>query len=124
VNLHQIVAGAVGAVNPLVPCDLRLSVGYTIMPDGSQAPQYAAFAGVLCQVQELTSRDLRQLDALNIQGSMRSIYLNGQWFGVVRVGARGGDLLTMADGTVWLVTAVLEIWPDWTKISVTLQDGS
>ena len=123
-NLHGIVAGYIGTVNPQVFCDLKLSTGYATAPDGTQVPQYASFTGVLCQVQELTSRDLRQLDGMNIQGSQRSVYLNGHWQGVVRVGARGGDILTMADGTVWLVTAVLELWPDWTKISVTLQDGS
>lgn len=30
----------------------------------------------------------------------------------------------MASGTVWLVAMVLEQWPDWCKLAVTLQDGS
>ena len=122
-NLHQIVAGAIGAVNPLVPATLRLSVGYQTQPDGSQVPLYSTFANVLCQVQALTQADLRQLDGMNIQGSTRTVYLNGSWRGVVRVGARGGDLLTLATGDIYLVTSVLELWPDWTKLGVTLQDG-
>jgi hypothetical protein len=123
-NLHQIVSGAIGTVNPFVPCTLRLSVGYSVAPDGTQVPQYSTFAAVPCQVQELTQRDLRQLDGLNVQGSTKSVYLNGQWRGVVRVGARGGDLLTTPDNLTYLVTAVLEMWPDWSKLAVTLQNGS
>lgn len=123
-NLHGIVAGAIGAINPNVLGTLRMSVGYSIMQDGTQLPQYAEFVGVPCQVQELTSADIKQLDGLNVQGSQLAVYLNGNgWRGVVRVGARGGDLLTLSDGTVWLVTAVLEQWPDWTKIAITLQNG-
>ena len=30
----------------------------------------------------------------------------------------------MTSGAVWLVAIVLEHWPDWTKLAVTLQDGS
>lgn len=121
-NLHSIVAGVIGAVNPLVPCTLQLSTGYVIALDGTQVPNYSTFANVLCQVQELSSKDLAKLDGLNIQGSTRAVYTNGQWQGVVRVGARGGDIMTMADGTVYLITAALEVWPDWTKFAATLQN--
>ena len=30
----------------------------------------------------------------------------------------------MTSGAVWLVATVLEQWPDWCKLAVTLQDGS
>ena len=123
-NLHGIAARYVGAINPLLLCTLQASTGYTTNADGTQVAQYATFANVQCQVQNLTTRDLRQLDGLNIQGSSRAVYLNGNWFAVLRPGQRGGDLLTLPDGTVYLVTAVLELWPDWAKLSVTLQNGS
>jgi len=38
----------------------------------------------------------------------------------VRPLAKGGDLLDFG-GQTWLVTAVLETWPDWCKVGVTLQ---
>jgi hypothetical protein len=32
--------------------------------------------------------------------------------------------VAMTSGAVWLVALVLESWPDWSKLCVTLQDGS
>jgi hypothetical protein len=122
VDLHGIVAGVIDAVNPRVLCTLRVSVGYTVDENLVQQPAYRDAAGVPCQVQDLTSRDLRQLQGLNIQGSERAIYLEGRLDGVVRPDSKGGDLVVMADGTVWLTTAVLEAWPDWCKVSVTRQN--
>jgi hypothetical protein len=75
-------------------------------------------------VQDLSQKDIRQLDALNIQGSQRTVYLNGEVNAVVRFSQSGGDLITTQDGTLWLTTAVLEAWPDWTKIAITLQNGT
>jgi hypothetical protein len=124
VNLHGIVAGAIGAVNPQVGATLRRSTGYSTAADGTRIPLYETFANVTCQVQELTQRDLAQVEGIVNQGSSRAVYLNGRWRGAIRVAAVGGDILQLADGTVWLVTAVPEQWPDWTKLIVTLQDGS
>lgn len=121
-NLHAIVSGAVGAVNPQQMCILQTSAGYTTGPSGKRTPQYAPPAYPMAQVQSLSTGDIRQLDALNIQGSQRKIYLNGSVSAIVRVSKRGGDLVTTPDGSVWLTTAVLEQWPDWCCVSVTLQD--
>lgn len=76
------------------------------------------------QVQPLTFKDIQQLDGLNIQGSQRAIYFDQQIDGIVRADRKGGDLVTTPDGKVWLVTLVLEAWPDWTKVAVTLQNGA
>src|SRR5271155_5526729 len=123
-NLHGIVAGAIGAVNPLRQATLMRSIGYTINPDGTQVPAYQTIGNVTCQVQELTSKDLHQLDGLNLQGSSRAVYLNGDWSGVVRATSQGGDMVQLDDGTIWLVVAIPEKFPDWTKMIITLQDGS
>lgn len=79
---------------------------------------------VTAQVQQLTTRDLRQLDALNIQGSHRKIYVNGSVQAIVRVAQRGGDLIVTQDGRTWLTTQVLEQWVDWCAVSVALQDDT
>lgn len=121
-NLHGIVSGAIGLVNPNVYCTIRMSVGYTTAPDGTQQPKYTVFANVPCQIQSLTYDDLQQVDATNQQGVIKTVYLNGNWSAINRPQQQGGDLLTMSDGTVWLVTQVLESWPDWTKLLVTLQN--
>ena len=83
------------------------------------------YMALIAQVQAMTTHDLRQLDGLNLQGSYKSIYINGGIRGAVRIKARGGDLLTLPDGTQWLVTKVLEPWDltaGWTKALVALQD--
>ena len=121
-DLHGLVAGVIDAVNPRILCTLRRSTGYQVGPGGRQVPTYADTAGVRCQVQDLSIKDLRQLSGLNIQGSERTIYLEGLLEGVVRADAKGGDLVILPDGTVWLVTAALEAWPDWCKVAVTRQN--
>lgn len=121
-NLHQIVSGAIGRVNPFIPATLRQSTGYTTNPDGSRTPTYTDTV-VSIQVQALSTDDLMKVDGLNLQGNKQAVYLGGQWNGVVRVGKQGGDLLRF-NGQTWLAVIVLENWPDWTKLAVVLQDGS
>jgi len=125
-NLHSIVSGAVGAINPLVIATIQQSTGYTEADDGTQVPTYAAPVNVQAQSQPLTFSDLRQLDGLNIQGIKRAIYLTGNWQGLVRTAKKGGDLITLPNGTNWLVVLELENWSDtsgWSKVAVTLQNG-
>lgn len=79
------------------------------------------------QVQALSSRDLRQIEGLNLQGTLRALYINGTLDGAVRPLLKGGDLVTLLDGTVWLVTVVPEPWnltAGWTKAIITLQNDS
>lgn len=49
------------------------------------------------------------------------MYISGMLNGVQRLTQVGGDLITLVDGTLWLTTAVMEQWPDWVRVSVTLQ---
>ncbi len=123
-NLHGIVTGYVNAVNPAVLCTMQMSTGYTIAADGSQVPSYATYIDVPCQIQAASYGDIQKTAGLNIQGTRRSVYINGNWQGLNRSEIKGGDIMTMPDGTVWLVAMVLEHWPDWTKVAVTLQNGS
>jgi len=120
-DLLAITTPAIGVVNPRVPMSLEVSTGNSISSDGTQVPTYADAVTVMAEIQPLTSNDLRQLDALNIQGSFQAIYIEGQTSGIVRAENKGGDLITDQSGKVWLVTMVLESWPDWCKVAVTLQ---
>lgn len=133
-NLHAIVAGAIGAVNPFIGATRRRSAGYSTNADGSRVPQWTNLP-VSLQVQALTYTDITKLDALNIQGARRAIYTNGSVFGLIRVGQKGGDLIVFAPGTlpegdIWLAAHVLETWndgagnPAFVKVAITLQDGS
>jgi hypothetical protein len=121
-NLHGIVSGMIGAVNPNQSAQLRVCTGYTTGTAGRRVPVYAPDAQVTAQVQDLSQRDVSFLDSLNIQGSQKVMYLSGAVSGMNRPGGKGGDLVTLGTQT-WLVTAVLEQWPDWAKVSVTLQNG-
>lgn len=128
-NLAAVANGVITVVNPNFPATLYVSTGNTVV-DHVQTPTYAAY-GIAAQVQPLSSGDLRQLDALNIQGAQKAIYLNGAALGVVRVQTRGGDLIvfpsgTLPEGNTWLVVASLEQWQGatWAKVAVELQDDS
>ena len=127
-NMHGIVAGAVGAINPLITASVQISTGYSTSSDGNQVPSYATPVNYQVQVQALAFKDIQQLDALNIQGERRAVYVPAQLAGVIRVDQKGGDLLTFAEypggpSHTWLVAVVLETWPDWVKVAVTLQDS-
>lgn len=126
-NLHGIVSGAIGTVNPPVSGTIKVSTGYTIDATFKQVPAYTTLTGIQMQVQALTYKDLQQLDGLNLNGTRRAIYVNGKFDGVVRPQLKGGDLFVIASGVnagTWLCAQVLECWPDWCKCAVTLQNGS
>jgi hypothetical protein len=126
-NLSGIVGNYVAAVNPWVTASIQASQGYATSPDGDRQPAYASPVSVQVQMQAMTYRDLVQVDGLNINGEKRAMYINGTWEGIARPDGRGGDLVTLGDGSVWLIVCVLENWgfqDGWTKVAVVKQNGS
>jgi hypothetical protein len=82
---------------------------------------------IVAQVQALSGSDLRHMDALNLQGSHRSLYASVDLRSGVRVKIRGGDLVILPSGSTWLVNQGVEPWyssAGWVKCVITLQDGS
>jgi hypothetical protein len=82
---------------------------------------------IVAQVQAMSGGDLRHTDALNLQGSHRVLYASLDIRGIVRVTLRGGDLVVLPDGSVWLVQQSVEPWyssAGWVKCLITAQDGS
>ncbi len=122
-NLHALASGAIAAVNPFVTVSIQQSTGYTTASDGTRTPTFPTPSGS-AQVQPLSFSDIQHADALNLQGSRRKVYVNGAMNGLVRFQMKGGDLVTLPDGSVWIVAFVSEQWPDWVSAVVTLQDGS
>lgn len=123
-NLHGIVAPAIGAVNPFVVASMQVSTGYTTNPDGSRIPTHNTVTGSV-QVQALTFKDLTQLDGVNMNGEARAIYFYGEFNGVLRARQKGGDIVTLTDGPNagnWLIVQMLETWHDWCKAAVVLQN--
>ena len=121
-NLHAIVTPLISTVNPPTPGTVRVSTGYTTADDGSQVPTYAPPAPVTMQVQALSTKELAHTDSLNLQGTLRAVYVNGAFEGENRRAGKGGDLFTFA-GNDWLVVTVLEPWDNdgWCKLVVQLQ---
>lgn len=125
-NLHGLVRGVITSVNPDVQVGYWKSNGYTQDATFKQVPSYAHSVQIPAQVQALSGKDLRHEALQNIQGVVRAVYLYGNVQGVVRADMKGGDMFGFAQvpgGTVqyWKVVAVLETWPDWCKVAVTLQ---
>lgn len=127
-NLRATANSVTRVINPNYPATLFISTGNTVGPDFKQVPTYDTIP-IIAQVQPLSSKDLRQLDALNIQGADKSIYLNGAALGVNRIKQRGGDIIVfqegaLPEGNTYLILANLEQWQGatWAHVAVVLQD--
>jgi hypothetical protein len=123
-DLRGLANGVSSTVNPNQTVRVSRSTGYTIGAGRKQVPSYATPVEGPGQVQALDGKDLQQLDGLNVQGTIRAIYLRGALAGVIRPDGTGGDLVETADGQTWLVVKVLESWPTWTKAAIVLQGGA
>ena len=124
-DLHGIVRGAITSVNPDIYASLRRSIGYVTDAAGKQVPQYVTLGGMI-QVQGVSAKDLEHIDNLNIQGVLRTVYIRGNWAGVVRVDQKGGDIMKFpqipgAAVQDWRVIHVKETWPNWCSVIVNLQ---
>ena len=130
-NLHAIAAPYIHMVNPLQAITVRISDGYTTADDGTRTPLYAADYTARAQIQAMSSRDLRQVEGLNLQGTLSAIYLLGDIEGGVRLAVKGGDILVFPNGDIYLVVIALENWgasyspaEQWSKVAAQLQNGS
>lgn len=119
-DLRGIANGVSSTVNPNKTVTVLRSTGYTIGAGRKQVPSYAAPITGPAQIQALDGKDLKQLDGLNIQGTIRAIYMRGALAGVIRADQVGGDIVQI-DGQNWLIVKVLESWPNWTKAAIALQ---
>lgn len=117
-------------VNPNIIVTWRASNGFSIGTAGKQQPQYLTGVTGPAQVQALDNSDLKQIEGLNISGSIRALYMRGNLAAVIRADSKGGDQIIIGAqrgapallvGT-WLTSKVLESWPDWTKIVIVKQN--
>jgi len=126
INVRAAANAAIQVVNPDLTGTYYASNGYTINAASKQIPAYATGVAMALQLQAVTAQDLKHLEGLNIQGVLRSVHMRGNTQGVVRIAAKGGDLLYFPEvpgGTsrIWLVVKVLETWSDWSHVIVNLQ---
>jgi hypothetical protein len=125
INVRGMANAAIQVVNDNQTITLERSAGYTTAPGGKRTPAYDTFSGE-AQIQALGPKDLQHVANLNLQDVSRKVYLYGNWMGVVRADAKGGDLLTFPQvpgGTnqKWKVVTVFETWATWCAVGVVLQ---
>jgi hypothetical protein len=130
-NLHAAVRGPIQALNADISGWWYQSNGTgPESPDGTQNAAYLPALSVLLQVQPPSARDLKFIDYLQLQGVIRSVWMFSNPQGIVRVSAKGGDLLLFpqwagAVNDTWLVARPDEGWNvdsgGWTKLYAVLQ---
>lgn len=125
-NLHGIVRGAITTVNPDVVAAWSQSIGPTVNADFSQTPGFAAAVNIRIQHQALKGPALKHAEYLNLQGTLRTVYMYGNKQGIFRPDQLGGDMLAfpLVPNTPvrnWLIVDVQETWPDWCCVTVCLQ---
>lgn len=132
-NLHGTVRGAITSVNKDITAQYLASTGPTSDANYAQSPTFAAAVPVRCQVQPMSRGDLQLVERLNLRGIFRSIFMFGNPQSVVRIQAKGGDLLQFSPFGVeavqdWKVVDVDGPWDveygGWSKIIVQLQTDS
>lgn len=119
-NLRSIANNLTRAVNPNITAIGRRYKDETIGAGRKQVPEYYDDEEVILQLQPLSPGDLRHVDGLNMQGVMKSIHINGNYYGESRTLNKGGDLFII-NGEEWLVVDPIEMWPDWSRVLVCLQ---
>ncbi len=125
INVRGMANASTQVVNSNLTISLQRSTGYTTAPNGTQVPTFTTLSGE-AQIQALGPEDLKYMNSLNIQGVKRKVYLYGNWMGVVRTDAKGGDVLTFPQvpgdtAQQWKAVTVFETWPTWSSIGVVLQ---
>jgi hypothetical protein len=117
----------IGTVNP----DETVTVFHSAGSEnafGKVTPKYHPGEAVTAQVQvEKESALAHKTEAIGVTEVTRKFYLaagpGDMTMGIDRPGGRGGDMIRRADGTWWLVTAVLKDFASsgWVAVRGTLQ---
>ena len=107
-NLHKIANAAIRRVNPNIPAVLKKYAGETTEVGRKKVPSYLPDQDVIIQLQPLSKEDLQHIDGMNLQGLIKAIYVNGNYFSVQREMEQGGDIFVI-NGEQWLVVAPVEL---------------
>lgn len=132
-NLHALVNPVIAVINPNTIGDLYVSTG----PSASNSangykpqPTFKLFAGVSMQVQAVSGigtdgPNIQHIDSLNLQGTLRSVWINQNVEAIDRNAGKGGDVVFMLNQW-WIVPQLVESWDQdgpWTHFIVQLQNG-
>lgn len=130
-NLHSIVRPAITTVNADTAAFWLVSTGNTPNADGSKTADYADPVAVTVQAQPPSGELLQHAEFLNVQGTIREVWMYGNPQSISRVDAKGGDLIEFPQNVgapieTWLVKVVVEQgWSltdgSWSHVGVILQ---
>ncbi len=124
-NLHGIASRYVSKVNPLVQAELYVNMGWIEGRGAKRIAQWAPPIIRTMQIQALDSSDTTHNDEMNTSISTHRIYVYGVLNDLTRANQLGGDKIQILTGrqagAVFLVTSILEQWPDWVCALATLQ---
>ena len=121
-NLRSIANNLTQSINPNKQVIARRYAGMTVGAGRVPIPSYSADESVTVQLQPLSAGDLQHIDGLNIQGIVKSLYVNGDFYSNDRKLNKGGDIFII-DGQTWLVVDMVEQWNQsgWTRVIINLQ---
>jgi hypothetical protein len=97
-NLRQIVNPITNTVNSNIIVSLQTSAGYIIGSGQRQQALYNPPITGIGQMQALDGSDLRQIEDMNLQGTLKALYMYGNLAAVMRTDSKGGDLVTIKSG--------------------------
>lgn len=121
INVFGIAGNLTPIINPHITAILKISDGYEVADDFSTKPKFICLP-IKCEIQALSTSDLKHIENISQQSDMRAVYIIGGIKALNRPLQYGGDIINFY-GSDWLVTQQLEEWGDgsWSKIAVTRQ---
>ena len=122
-NLRSIANGLTQAINPNKIAIGRRFQGVTVGAGRIESPSYYPDEKITVQLQPLSYGDIKHMDGMNIQGIVKSLYINSaSYYAVDRKMTKGGDLFII-DGSTWLLVDMIEQWSEsgWTRVIINLR---
>ena len=105
-NLHEVVAGAIGSVNRHEMITLWRCTGVSNVK-GVITPSYEK-STVRAQIQRPSAADLELNERVARAPQSIKVWLNAPADTINRVDQSAGDIIQRADGTYWLIVAIRE----------------
>jgi hypothetical protein len=124
-NLHEIVSGAINAVNPFQSITITPKSGYTVNEYGEAVPTSGVSYTMDAQVQPVSSEDLRFINNYNESTVYLAFWISADVHSLNRPLARGGDIVSY-NGKTYKVVNMPENWYNtagWSHFVAALQLG-
>lgn len=119
-NMHDVVRGAIQAVNEDQPGTVYISTGATNVR-GILTPNFTPVTALL-QVQAQKHTPLMHEREVLYSNAFLTIYAYGNFSDLERPDGKGGDVVQLTNSSQWYaITQVLEWWPSWCAFEVTRQ---